>query len=273
MQHASSGLAVQAIGADYCATGRRRMSTHIPDELLIAYVDGKLGEAERVRVEQAIAHDARIAQRVAQQRALRGRLRNVFDGVLRESVPQRLVNASRLDSSAGPAQIIDLARVRAERARRPERRRVPIPRRAVLAIAASLAVGLSAGFLIDRLLAGGALIEYRDGALLAGGLLDRALSEQLAGATAARSAVRIGLSFHARSGGYCRTFVLDSGLAGLACKEPRQWRVLTLVGTDAPGRAAGSPLPAPLLQAVSERTSGEPLDAASEIKARHNAWH
>ncbi len=120
------------------------MSTHIPDDLLTAYVNGELDEAGRARVEQAISQDARVAQRVAQQRALHGRLRNVFEGILREPAPRRTVNGSRLEGPAGPAQIIDLARVRAARARRPERRRLSIPRRATTAIAASLLAGVGA---------------------------------------------------------------------------------------------------------------------------------
>ena len=259
------------------------MNTSIPDELLTAYVDGELEGTELERVEQAIAHDARLAQRVAQHRALRGRLRNAFDATLREPVPQRLVNASRLDGPVGPAQIIDLARVRAERARRPERRRIPIPRRAMAAVAASVMVGLGAGLLIEHLITGAPLTEYRDGALLASGSLDHALNDALASAAPASGAVRIGLSFRAKSGGYCRTFVLDSNraLAGLACREQQRWRILTVLGTDRPSaaggaqgyRMAGSAMPAALLQAVNEHISGEPLDAAAEAKAQRNGWH
>jgi Putative zinc-finger len=259
------------------------MNTNIPDELLTAYVDGELEGTERARVEQAIAHDARLAQRVAQQRALRGRLRKAFDGALREPLPQRLVNAAKLEGRSGPAQIIDLARVRAERARRPERRRIPIPSRTAVATTASLIVGLGAGLLIEHLIAGASLTEYRDGTLLASGSLNHALNEQLASATPGSGAVRIGLSFRAKSGGYCRTFMLGSNrdLAGLACKEQQRWRILTLLGADTPNaprsaqayRMAGSAMPAPLLQAVNEHISGEPLDAAAEAKARRSGWH
>jgi anti-sigma-K factor RskA len=259
------------------------MNTSIPDELLTAYVDGELEGTERERVEQAIAHDARLAQRVAQHRALRGRLRNTFDATLREPVPQRLVNASRLDAPVGPAQIIDLARVRAERARRPERRRIPIPRRAVAAVAASVIVGLAAGLLVEHAITGAPLTEYRDGALLASGSLNHALNDALASTAPASGAVRIGLSFRAKSGSYCRTFLLEGnrGLAGLACRQQQRWRILTVLGTDSPGapgsapgyRMAGSAMPAALLQAVNEHISGEPLDAAAEAKAQRNGWH
>jgi hypothetical protein len=258
------------------------MTTEIPDELLTAYVDGRLSEAERKRIEQAIAEDVRLAQRVAKQRALRGRLRNVFDGALRESLPQRRVNAGHLHSPAGPAQIIDLARVRAARARRPERRRFSIPRRATTAIAASLIAGVGAGLLMQRLFASAAPTEFRDGALLASGLLNHALSEQVSGAAPGASGVRLGLSYHAKTGGYCRTFTLENGhaFAGLACREQQRWRILTLIATDTPGPAGGavssriaSPgLPPLLLETVSERTGGEPLDATAEARARRNGW-
>ncbi len=68
------------------------MITNISDELLTAYVNGELDEASRARIEQAISQDARVAQRVAQQRALHGRLRNVFEGILREPAPRRIID-------------------------------------------------------------------------------------------------------------------------------------------------------------------------------------
>jgi len=258
------------------------MTTNIPDELLTAYVDGELEGPEHARIEQAIALDAWLAQRVARHRALRGRLRKALDGALTETVPQRLVNAARLPAG-GPAQIIDLARARAARARRPEKRRIQIPRRTLMTVAASVLVGLGAGALIDSMITGNSLTEYRNGSLLAKGSLNRALNEQLASAAPASGAVRIGLSFRARSGGYCRTFVIDNNraLAGLACREQQQWRVLTLLGADSAGspgnpqayRMASSAMPPPLLQAVNEHISGEPLDASAEAKARRNGWH
>jgi hypothetical protein len=258
------------------------MTTNIPDELLTAYVDGELEGPEHARIEQAIALDARLAQRVARHRAVRGRLHKAFDDALTETVPQRLVNAARLPGG-GPAQIIDLARARAARARRPEKRRLPIPRRTVMTVAASVLVGLGAGTFIENMISGNSLTEYRNGSLLARGSLNRALNEQLASATPVAGAVRIGLTFRARSGGYCRTFAIDNGraLAGLACREQQQWRVLTLLGTESASsagspqsyRMASSAMPPALLQAVNEHISGEPLDASAEAKARHNDWH
>jgi hypothetical protein len=254
---------------------------NVPDEVLAAYVDGELEGAERARVEQAIAQDAQLAQRVAQQRALRDRLRGAYDHVLREAVPQRLVQAAKLGALSGPAQVIDLARVRAQRARRGSGARQLAVRR--YAIAASLVVGLMAGVLIQRLSSTGALTEVHDGSLLARGALARALNEQLAGGASSGAAVRVGLTFRARSGNYCRTFAVSGShtLAGLACREQEQWQVLNLVGADTPGgggngqnlRMAASNMPPALLQAVNERISGEPLNGPAEAKARSNGWH
>jgi hypothetical protein len=253
---------------------------NISDELLAAYIDGELEGAERARIEQAISQDSRLAQRVAQQRALRERLRGAFDGVLQEAVPKRLAQAARLAAPSGPAQVIDLALVRAERARRGSQRNVKVRR---FTIAASLVVGLMAGALNQRLSAPAALTEFHDGSLLARGALAQALSGQLAGAAPSGAEVRVGLTFKARSGNYCRTFALSGNrlIAGLACRDQEQWQVLNLVGAEGasvPGngqnlRMAASSLPPALLQAVNERISGEPLNAAAEAKARNNGWH
>jgi len=253
----------------------------ISDEMVAAYVDGELEDAERERIEQAIAQDAKLAQRVAQQRALRDRLRGAYNGVLHEAVPQRLAHAVKLGAPAGPAQVIDLARVRAERSRRVNGQRQMKVRR--YSIAASLAVGLLAGVLIQRLAAPGAVTEFHDGSLLARGALAQALNEQLASSVAPGAAVRVLLSFKSRGGNYCRTFALSGGrsLVGLACREQDQWQLLSLMAAEGAGaagntqnlRMAASPLPPALLQAVSEHISGDPLSAAGEAKARSNGWH
>ncbi|HEX4025446.1 MAG TPA: zf-HC2 domain-containing protein [Steroidobacteraceae bacterium] len=253
---------------------------NIPDELLAAYVDGELEGAERARIEQAILHDARIAQRVAHYRALRARMRTRFDGALHEPMSQRLLHTARSSAPTATAQIIDLARVRAERKRRAERHRFLQSHR--IAIAASLIGGLLMGMLAERLITTDALTQYHDGALLARGVLAQALDNQLAGSPVPGSQVRVGLSFKAKSGDYCRTFSVtdDHGLAGLACHAQDQWRVLALVGTGAASgtdaaagvRMAASASQPVLMQAVRQRISGAPLDAQAEQRARGSDW-
>ena len=256
---------------------------NIPDELLAAYVDGDLQGAERARIEQAILHDARLAQRVAQFRSSRARRR--FDGALHEPVPQRLMQSARSASRPASAQVIDLARVRAERKRRNERRRLLQPQR--LAIAAGILGGLLVGALAERLVAGGAMTEYRSGMLLAGGPLAQALTDQLTDQAVPAAGVRVGMSFKSRSGDYCRTFEMtgEQSLSGLACREQDRWRIVTLVGERAragmvsslaagPAVAAGPPHVAALvLQSAQARMSGAALDAQAEARARSSDWH
>ena len=260
---------------------------NIPDELLAAYVDGELQGAERARVEQAIAHDARLAQRVAHYRAMRARLRGSFDSALHEPMPQRMLQVARSASRPATAQVIDLARVRAERKRRNERRRLLQPHR--IAIAASLLAGLLAGGIAERLLGNDSITAFHNGELVARGALADTLDNQLADSSAAGSRFHVGMSFRAKSGDYCRTFSAtdNPALAGLACREQDHWRVLTVVGSQLPGHEAVSPGSNPaadgarrvawnlsplLLQTVRQHISGQPLDAQAEAKARGSDW-
>jgi hypothetical protein len=250
---------------------------NIPDELLAAYLDGELEGAERARVEQAIHQDKRVAQRLAQHRALRGRLRGTLDGRRQEPVSQRFMHSTRSLAATGSAQVIDLARVRAERKRRGERTRNALSRR--IALIAGIAGGLLLGIVRDRLAPDSALTQYRDGALFARGALADALDEQLTLSPAVGTAVHVDMSFKAKDGNYCRTFsVRDAhALAGLACRQQGQWRVWTLDGSAPRSSGAralhsNAALPPALAQAVSQRISGSPLDAQAELSARRSGW-
>jgi hypothetical protein len=248
----------------------------IPDEQLAAYVDGQLEGAERARIEQAIQSDSRLARRVAQFRARRTRLRAV-DTLRQQSVSQRWMQPGRSATATGSAQVIDLARVRAERKRRTERTRLTLSRRVALAV--SLAVGVLLGLVVDRLLPDGTLTQYRDGALFARGALADALNEQLGSTPLLGSSVQVGLSYKGKGGHYCRTFSVREihTLSGLACRELQQWRVWTLEGAETRSSGvhlarAASALPPAVAQAVSERTSGTPLDQQAELSARRSGW-
>lgn len=248
------------------------------DERWMAYVDGELDDAQRAAFEAELANDPLLAQRVREQQALRRRLAEAFTPDLDEPVPERLLAAARARPPA--AEPIDLTRVREQRA---AAQRVP---RAVRdwrwpewgAIAASLLIGVLAG----RLVGGDSAAPFANGpngALVARGPLAGALSAQLASSVAADAPVRVGISFVARSGSYCRSFVMTrpSGLAGLACREGGQWQVqlVTPAGQDeAAGgyRTAGAALPPALLRAIDERIAGTPLDAAAEAGAARRGW-
>ncbi len=241
------------------------------EETLRAYAENELDAATRTAVEAAMAVDPEIARRVAQHKALRGKLRLAFDNVMQEPTPQRLINAAR----GVPA-------VRREGNVIPLRRKAP-PRRGLpqwLSIAASLVIGITIG---QALLHGSAstTVTSRDGQLSASGVLARALNTQLASAQAGETPVQIGVSFKSKAGDYCRTFTLHEAttLAGLACRQHDDWHLQVLTQTTPPTRSAGayhqagSEIPKPVLQAVDDNIAGDPLDAHAEAATRDKNWN
>ena len=251
------------------------------DERWMAYVDGELDAAQRAAFEAELAGDPQLAQSVREQQTLRRRLADAYASDLDEPVPERLLAAA--SARTGAAEVVDLADAREQRnaAQRPPRvlRDWRWPEWG--AIAASLLIGMLAGRFVvgDAAAPLGPLASGPSGALVARGALAGALSTQLASSVAADAPVRIGISFVARSGPYCRSFVMThpSRLAGLACREGDQWTVqlVTPAGRDeltAGYRAAGAALPPALLRAIDERIAGTPLDAAAEADAARRGW-
>jgi hypothetical protein len=249
----------------------------IPEETLMAYVDGELDAAARTEVEAAMRNDPTIEMRIAQQRQLRAKIELAYAEELTEPVPDRLLAAARGIVRTGEANILRLDEARASMAAAPSRIEARKSRWQLVApMAASLLIGVGIGFFAWRQ---SDSIVTRDskGALVAGGSLARGLSSQLAG-DSTKSSVEIGLSFLAKSGDYCRTFtLLDASSAGFACRHSNRWeiRMLTEFGPLRGGsgyRTAGSALPPAIRSAVEEQISGEPLDRAAEIAARKQQW-
>jgi hypothetical protein len=240
------------------------------EETLMAYADNELDSQTRTAVEAAMATDPEIARRIAQHKALRGKLRLAFDNVIEEPTPQRLIKAAR----GVPA-------VRREGNVIPLRRKAPPPRAwpQWASIAASLVVGVIIGQAVLRG-SGNSTITSRDGRLVANGVLARALSEQLASTQTDQNPVRIGVSFKSKGGEYCRTFTMKESttLAGLACRDHDDWHVQVLEQTtsgpegSAAYRQAGSEIPKSVRQAMDDNIAGEPLDANAEAAAREKNW-
>lgn len=249
----------------------------IPEELLTAYVDGELDPAARARVEAAIAADPELARRMEKHEALRVRLGAVHADVLHEPVPERLLAAARSASTAPrAATVTDISRARADSRWRPTR---PWVQRWA-AIAAGVALVAFIGYQVLGTL-DLSPITRRGGHLVAQRSLDRALSNLLASDQTADAPVRIGVSFKAKSGEYCRTFVLQDGdpLGGLACREGDEWRVRVLARAErAPAgngdyRQAATEIPPAVRSAAEAQIAGEPLDGAAEAGARSRNWH
>jgi hypothetical protein len=142
-------------------------------------------------------------------------------------------------------------------------------------MAAALLVGVFAGRLVAF---PGDDVTTAGGQLVARGELARALSVQLAATQAPDAPVRVVASYLAKSGDYCRSFVLTrSQSAGVACRQGGQWALGILVPAHAePGvagglRMAGSALPPQVLRTIDEQ-SQTPLDARAEQSALQAGW-
>ena len=238
------------------------------EETLMAYADNELDAQTRTAVEAAMAADPEIARRVAQHKALRGKLRLAFDNVIKEPTPPRLVKAAR-GTPIREGNVVPLRR------KAPQRRGVPL----WASVAASLVIGIIIGQAMLHS-SGSTTVTSRDGQLLASGVLAHALSVQLASAQTDQNPVQIGVSFKSKAGDYCRTFTLHESttLAGLACRQHDDWRVQVLAQTTPTAQSGGayrqaaSEIPKSVLQSVDETIAGDPLDAHAEAAARDKSW-
>jgi hypothetical protein len=228
----------------------------IADETLMAYADGELDPPARAAVEAAMRADPEIERRVAQYREQREKLRAAYAPELAQPVPDRLLAVLRKRGPARQGRVVIKSRWRYP---------------ASLAASVVVAIGLAI-FAWQR----PALVQERGGgALVASGELARGLSDSLSGDPSAGN-VRIGVTFLAKSGEYCRTFTLRES-AGLACRDGDRWRIhdLTQSGGAAQSgdyRTASSVLPPAILSAVQGQIVGDPLDRAGEQSARGAGW-
>ncbi|GGY81386.1 anti-sigma factor [Pseudoduganella plicata] len=235
----------------------------------MAYADGELAGPERSAVERAMHEDPAVAEAIARHRQLRGDVFAAFADVLDEPVPVPLRQAVQ-------PKVAGLEAARVARSGQGTRAQGDWWRWG--GMAASLVVGILVGiggWQAYRQDGGTASLVAAAGGVLAQGKLADALSRELAGSPAADASVRIGVTFQARDGNYCRSFAL-AGAAGLACREGDAWRVAVLQ-QQAPAaqpayRQAGVAMPPAVLEAIDERIAGTALDAAGERAARERGW-
>lgn len=115
------------------------------DEILIAYLDGELGERETQQVMRALALDASLHAHAERLNASARLIRAAYDDVLRESVPDRLITAARGERGLTALQrlVARLARWRAALGERPWWIGVP-----VAASLLSLLIGGGLGYVV-----------------------------------------------------------------------------------------------------------------------------
>jgi hypothetical protein len=233
---------------------------------LMAFADGELSAAEAREVAGKLAREPELAAFVERQKALRRALRNSFEPVLAAPLPPALARA--VTASARPTM-----RARLGAARRLMAERRPPLRAVYLPFAGALAAGAILGAVLTGIWRGDG------GGLLADGRLAEALTSRLAAEARGDARMRIGVSFRAEDGRYCRsftTFVGAEGLAGIACREREHWRIAALLSFAGPGSSefepAAAALPEPLRRIVDAMRAGAPLDAAGERAARDRGW-
>lgn len=254
------------------------------DETLIAYTDGELDADTRAAVEAATASDPEVARRLVKHLALAGKVRAAYDPVLREPVPQRLKDvvstpvaaSASASANAESGGAIDIATARMVKAARAKREQRSWTWRQWSAIAATLVLGVWAGRLVHQEQPQ-AQMAMQGGGLVARGALERALSTQLAGAQTGDEPVRIGISFRAKSGEYCRTFTLSNETSGLGCKAGPDWRLPVMAhAPTAPSsgayRMAAGELPPAVVREMEQRIAGHSLDAREEEAAQRGGW-
>jgi hypothetical protein len=142
----------------------------------------------------------------------------------------------------------------------------------LMALAATLVLGLAIGRTL--VMPAASPVGIANGTMVAQGPLAAALDTQLASAQAPDATTRIGTSFAAADGRYCRTFE-SVAMAGVACRGEQGWQLMmTSTGSGVAQtayRQAGSSNPL-VAQAAQEMMAGEPFDAAAERQARDSGW-
>lgn len=236
------------------------------EEQLMAYADGELSGEERRAVEAALRADPELEAVVARQRALRRALETAFAPVVEEPVPDRLLAALQNTQPSWRWRLAQAATAV---------RNNLSSRQFVLTRALPVGIALACGLMIGFAIAPSTVLQapFNAEEAVASGALDRALNVQLASDQAPDAPIRIGLSFRARDGRYCRTFS-SAHSAGLACHQDGRWAIAALVPMAAERGAyrTAAGLPEAVRAAVVARIAGAPLDAAGEQAARDNRW-
>jgi hypothetical protein len=239
------------------------------DSQIHAFVDGALDANAAARLEADSRTDIVLAARIARQRELRSLLRGAFDPVLDEPVPQRL-----RDALAGPGPGATVTPIGAARAATAAHKRI-WSKREWGAIAATLVLGVLVGSAFRT--PDNNSLQMTQNGLIARGELDSALSTKLSSMTTPAE-IRIGLSFRAADGAWCRTFD-QHGNSGLACRRAGSWTVQLLEGNHAaPAETAGdyrqaaSSLSPAMLGAIKAQGGGDAIDAEQEQQQLRAGW-
>lgn len=267
----------------------------ISDEDLMQFADGELSPAAAEPIAALLAHDAELRRRLDVFLVTRLPVAAVFDDVLAEPVPDRLVAAIMRSAPAPravpnvPKQIGWFDRLRTLL---DDTAAALSPAQFSPAFAAGVAAAvLSAGtigWLAGRASAPAPMIAASETGLVATGALAHALETTPGGKPyrSDRATIVPVLSFATEAEGVCREYRImrtDAGpdYAGLACRTPEgTWRLALHVGTpkyppaspDNPYQTAGGHAVAEIDALVATLISGDAFGSEDEAERIHNAW-
>jgi surface antigen len=246
------------------------------DETLMRFADGTLDEETTMRLEQALEADEALALRIERLDRSRAILKEAFDPILREPVPERLTRAAFGRPAEDRPASAEAAR---PAAKRPAMARFGLPLAAALALVAALG-----GYLGGRI---GGQDAAPAGAMATLSAAERtlvaALSEAPDGVRAAWGGAGLGGDVEIRDSyrtqnGFCRSFGVSQdgtpAFAGLACRTPAGWRTEVVVAEAAAGDGfapAGDRLRA-IDTFLDATAAGEPLDETAVREQIAAGW-
>jgi hypothetical protein len=215
----------------------------IPDEMLMAYADGELTDAERDALENILFQDPVLRDRLEPFVETRLKLSYAFDHMLHEPVPDRLVAAISL-AAAKPQPAEEVVRTSwyaniRETFANAFTSTFPYGMSPLVAASAAalFVIGGAAGWIGGRVFEAPGLIAVTDQGLVASGSLARALETlpsgvaSATGSGATHGSVTPVLSFRSRNDGFCREYRVKGAasapdFAGLACRgSDGTWRL------------------------------------------------
>jgi hypothetical protein len=231
------------------------------EDQLIAWLDGELAPADAEAFSAKVAGDPALAALAERHRALSRKLGEGFSPLLEDPAPAWLTEA--ITAVKPEPKIVDMVQRRAV---------VRLPPRwpARLAAAAALLLAIGVGWSL-RSVSPAFVAPGAGGTLQARGGLAHALDVQLASA-GQQGAIRIGLTFRARSGAICRTFEAGT-LAGVACRDRAAWTIaeVSAIRSDQGQYHMAGETPAQMAS-VDELLAHGPFDAAVEARLAKAGW-
>jgi hypothetical protein len=251
----------------------------VSDETLCAYLDGELAPAERADLEQDLARDPALRERLERFQGVMALLNEDLADPAGETVPEPLLKAARdlAEARSAASNVVQLA----------PRRSLPSAARWQLPIAAAvtLAVGGVLGGAVQAWRGDGRIAQQvatLDAALIVpANPLHAALERTPSGdsVTVGDNRLHMILSFAAKDGRYCREFdVATKGAAsvGVACRDDGAWRLEVLLAAKPPEDGAYQPASGYNTKAfddvVGALMKDAPLDKAKERDLIARNW-